>query len=91
MVVLYAIGLGQSLVASIRDRDRLLFSLEFKGHKSAYQCDILRDIVKKYSIKGVEDYNALKVLLLNYSRNPYRSPASTAGVIYRGCLQAYSC
>lgn len=51
MVVLCAVGLGQSSVASMRDRDRLLLPLEFKGHKSAYQCDVLRDVVKKYSIK----------------------------------------
>ncbi|XTI84452.1 hypothetical protein V2W45_1227866, partial [Cenococcum geophilum] len=36
MVMLCAVGLGQSLVASIRDCDRLLLPSEFKGHKSAY-------------------------------------------------------
>ncbi|OCK90705.1 uncharacterized protein K441DRAFT_578291, partial [Cenococcum geophilum 1.58] len=36
IVILYAVGLGQSLVASIRDYNRLLLPSEFKGHKSAY-------------------------------------------------------
>ena len=48
-------------------------------------------MVKGYSIKGIEDYNALKVLLLNYSKNPFRSPANIASVTYRGYLRAYGC
>ncbi|XTI91876.1 hypothetical protein V2W45_1248472, partial [Cenococcum geophilum] len=36
MVILCAVGLGQSLVASIRDRNKLLLPSEFKGYKSAY-------------------------------------------------------
>ena len=89
--MLCALGLGQSLVASIRDYNRLLLPLEFKGHKSAYQCNVLRDIVKKYSIKGVEDYNTLKVLSLNYFKNPSKSPANIASITYRGYLRAYNC
>ena len=47
-------------------------------------------MVKEYSIKGTEDYNALKVLLLNYFKNPSRSPISIASITYGGYLQAYS-
>ena len=34
----------------------------------------------------MEDYNTLKVLLLNYFKNPFGSPASIADVTYGGYL-----
>ena len=50
IVVLCAIGLGKSRVASMRDRVRLSLPLQIKDHEASLDCNILKSIVDEIFI-----------------------------------------
>ena len=52
MVVLTAIGLGQSAVAGMRESARLRLPLEVKKHERRLTASSLQELARKYSLKG---------------------------------------
>ena len=52
MVVLTAIGLGQSAVAGMRESARLRLPLKVKKHERSLTVSILQELACKYSSKG---------------------------------------
>ena len=52
MVVLAAIGLGQSAVGGMRESARLRLPLEVKKHERSLTASILQEITRRYSSRG---------------------------------------
>ena len=52
MVVLCAVGLGKSRVASMRDGVRLSLPLQIRGHEASLDCEVLQSIVDGISVES---------------------------------------
>lgn len=64
MVVLCAVGLGKSRVASMRDGVRLSLPLQIKDHEAALDCEVLQSIVDGISVESTLLLTSLVCLLL---------------------------
>jgi hypothetical protein len=51
-VIISAVGLRQSIIASIREYNRLHLLLEIKENKKALKSPILQILVEEYTTKG---------------------------------------
>lgn len=79
MVVLCAIGLGKSRVASMRDGVRLSLPLQIKDHEPSLDCDVLQGIVDEMLIQGTLLLPSILCLLFEKQRT-----------MERRCLQPHS-
>jgi len=52
MVIISAVGLGQSTIASMREHDRLRLPLEIKENEKALKSPILQTLAEEYTAKG---------------------------------------